>query len=371
MVRIVTGLICLFSLSTEQIFSQVVGCTDPQALNYNPQATVNNGSCTYSNQSYNPGQPIILPGSLIEISGMVYWEGFFWGMNDGGNGAWLYAMDTLTGVVQKVIGLTGATNIDWEDIAQDSSHFYIGDFGNNANGNRTNLKIYVVPKELVQSEADTLKLEPNQYGTIHFSYSDQVDFSPTGGNKTKFDCEAMFFHRGRLHLVTKNWVGDYSVHYSLPAQAGVQVAQRHDSLNTAGFLITGADIGAEDQLMLTAYNKSGSCVLYLVYGFDSSSSYFETGNKRKINLPSSITIGQLESVCYINGIHGAFGSERFKVAIFDIPQNIRRFTTNQWVVDHYKHNSPNFAETGMMRYNSETDEFEYFNGVQWIEVQKE
>jgi len=359
----ITGLWFLFCLPPG--FGQTYGCTDPQAGNFNPLATLNDGSCIYSTQNYTPAQPVNLPSTLVELSGMVYWNGQFWGHNDGGNGAWFYAFDTTNGSIKKVIGLTGGSNNDWEDMAQDSLNFYIGDFGNNGNGNRKNLRIYIVPKEYLAEAGDTLLLGNNQFKIIQFSYPDQVDFSPTGSNKTRFDCEAMFFHHGRLHLFTKNWIGNYSVHYSLPSLPGNYSATRHDSLNTAGFLVTAADLGAEDQIMLTSYNPAGACALFLVYGFGTGPDYFNQGNKRKINLPSAVQIGQLEAVCYMNGIRGAFGSERFNVSIFNTPQNTRRFTSDQWLVDHYRHNQTAYAEPGMMRYNNETGQFEFFNGITW------
>ncbi len=355
---------CLFFMRME-VMGQVSGCTDPQALNFNASATLNDGSCTYAPQTYTPAQTVTLPAALIELSGMVYWKGQFWGHNDGGGGAWFYAFDTANGNIKKVIGLTGAANADWEDMAQDSLNFYIGDFGNNGNGNRKNLRIYVVPKEFVTGSGDTIRLDNSKYKLIQFSYPDQVDFAPTGANNTRFDCEAMFFHRGRLHLFTKNWIGNFSVHYSLPILPGTYAATRHDSLQTGEFMITAADIGAEDQLILTSYSRAGSCSFFMVYGFDGSPDYFNTGNKRRISLPSSLQIGQLEAVCYINGIRGATGSEKFQVSIFNVEQNTRRFTTQQWVLDHYKHNTVSYAEPGMMRYNSETNAFEYFDGISW------
>src|SRR5438067_2416812 len=36
------------------LFSQVAGCKDPTANNYNPAATTNDGSCTYNALSYTP-----------------------------------------------------------------------------------------------------------------------------------------------------------------------------------------------------------------------------------------------------------------------------------------------------------------------------
>jgi hypothetical protein len=302
---------------------------------------------------------------------MVYWEGMFWGHNDGGNGTFLYAVDTLTGAIQKVIKFTGITNVDWEDIAQDSLNFFIGDFGNNANGNRKNLKIYKVPKSYVKAAGDTVLIGADSISVINFAYSDQTNFTATGANKTRYDCEAMFFHRDSLHLFTKNWIGNFSVHYTVPATPGTWLASRQDSLNTAGFVITGAGIGAEDQFMLSAYNPVpaafGASQLILVYGFDASVNYFNTGNKRQIQISGgALQIGQLEAICYINGIRGAIGSEKFSPNNFiNVPQNIRRFTTNQWVTDHYIHNVMPVPDAGSMRYNSETDSFEYFDGKDW------
>ncbi len=349
-----------------EVHAQVQGCTDPQATNFNVNATVNNGTCLYDPQSYSPQLISNLPASLNEWSGMLYWDGFFWGHNDGGSGAYLYAVDTLTATIQKVIKFTGITNADWEDLAQDSLHFYIGDFGNNANGNRKNLRIYKFPKSYVKQAGDTILIGSDSIGVIQFQYSDQTNFANTGGNNTRFDCESMFFHRDSLHLFTKNWIGNYSVHYTLPAIPGNWLATRQDSLNTEGYLLTGADIGAEDQFILSAYNRTGSCQVYLIYGFDTSVHYFQTGNKRKILLPSSLQIGQLEAVCYINGIRGAMGSERFiPLPFIIVDQNMRRFTTQQWVTNHYQHNVLPVPNAGSMRYNSETDQFEYFDGKDW------
>lgn len=354
------------------LFAQVLGCTDPQATNFNPLATKNDGSCAYASISFTPSPTVLLEDPLEEISGMVYWNGNFWGHNDGGNNPWLFAFDTLSGKITKVIKFLGASNVDWEDLGQDENHMYIGDFGNNANGNRKNLLIYKIPKVLLTPLVDTITLQKEQYQTIRFSYEDQTNFTNTGANNTRFDCEAFFCHGQKLHLITKNWVGNYAVHYTLPVDSGTHVAIRQDSLFTSGFMITGADVGAQDQILLTSYTKGGSCAFFLVYGFSDSLHFLKSGNVRRIQLPSAAQIGQLEAVCYINGIRGAIGSERFRFQTFvNVPQNIRRFSTFPWVIDHYKHNTPNFAEEGMMRYNQTFDGFEYFNGKAWIPLGKD
>jgi hypothetical protein len=37
----------------------------------------------------------------------------------------------LVRAVLRTVAITNATNVDWEDIAQDASYIYIGDIGNN------------------------------------------------------------------------------------------------------------------------------------------------------------------------------------------------------------------------------------------------
>ncbi len=65
--------------------------------------------------------------------------------NDRGDAANLYDIDGLSCNLLRIILITNATNEDWEDLAEDEDHIYIGDFGNN-DGNTTNLRIYKILK---------------------------------------------------------------------------------------------------------------------------------------------------------------------------------------------------------------------------------
>ena len=158
--------------------AQVYGCTDPLANNYNPSATVNNGSCTYNSVSISPVSSYTLSSTLAETSGLIRWDNLIWTHNDSDD-INLYGLDSLNGNIVQTQALTGTQNTDWEEISQDEDYLYIGDFGNNSNGNRTDLKILRISKSSFSAGTPVTD-------TISFSYADQVNFNPTGGNITYF-----------------------------------------------------------------------------------------------------------------------------------------------------------------------------------------
>ena len=72
-------------------FSQVSGCKDPLANNYNSSATINDGSCTYNVTPYTP--PVLVSPmntTLQETSGLQMADNFLWSFNDGGGVADIY-----------------------------------------------------------------------------------------------------------------------------------------------------------------------------------------------------------------------------------------------------------------------------------------
>src|SRR5215216_1562596 len=131
--------------------AQISGCPDPAANNYNSSATINDGSCTYNDAAINPKLKYNLNTLLNESSGFIWWKKQIWTHNDSGNEPSIFAMNATTSDIQRTVTITNSTNVDWEDIAQDDKFIYIGDFGNNTNGNRTDLKIYKIAKPDVLS----------------------------------------------------------------------------------------------------------------------------------------------------------------------------------------------------------------------------
>ena len=141
--------ICLIVLSVStKLNGQIYGCTDPLATNYNKDATVNDGSCLYNPASIDADTSFLLPEILKESSGLIIYNTDIWTHNDDTD-INIYRLNPDDITDYQSYTLTGTQNTDWEEISQDDTYFYIGDFGNNANGNRRNLYILRVEKKLL------------------------------------------------------------------------------------------------------------------------------------------------------------------------------------------------------------------------------
>ena len=89
-----------------------------------------------------PVGAIELPKKIDETSGLASFGDHFLTLNDSGGKATLYPFNKKGERLGKH-KIEGAINRDWEDIAQDSTHFYIADTGNNL-ATRKDLTIYIV-----------------------------------------------------------------------------------------------------------------------------------------------------------------------------------------------------------------------------------
>jgi hypothetical protein len=308
------------------------GCADPAASNYNKAVSIDDGSCVFSPTFYSPTSYKTLPAVLEEVSGTVYWQGALYMLNDGGHPPALYKVDTASGQILQTILLEGATNIDWEELAQDDQYFYIGDFGNNYQGNRQNLVIYRVAKADIGAEAQ-VTIPAAAIQRIQFSYADQTDFTPTvKSDATAYDCEAMVVYNGSIHLFTKNWVGNHSRHYRLPAQPGVQQAQLVDSMATDDFLITGGSFTTCGKLVFTAYTRTGVCGLLLVsYRETADGGLVLAGNRRLVQLPGAVSIGQLESIAVDEHQQAWMSSERINQMGFKVSERFYPLSLRAWL----------------------------------------
>lgn len=303
----------LFFITTISVsYGQISGCTDPLSKNYNPAATLNDGSCQYPSLKIKPEYSIRLSDSIKETSGLIAFDGLLWSHNDD-HDTTLYGLDSLGKIRKKIILHT--VNHDWEEISQDSTHLYVGDFGNNFRGNRTDLHILKIEKKSFLE--GTPKMD-----TISFSYSDQTDFTAQKGNTTNFDCEAFIATRDSIYLFSKQWSSSKTSIYVLPNQPGKQIAQYKETLNTEG-LVTGATyLESKKRIVLCGYSKTGKTFLYLLYDFKDHN--FLSGNKRKIDL--KLPFHQIEGIATRDGLHYYVTNESLvRKPILNVPQQIHYF----------------------------------------------
>ena len=269
------------------------GCTDPLAINYSSSASVNNGSCVYESTNYTMEEIADLNGSLLnENSGIIFYNDHLFTINDGGNSNTIFELDTF-GILNREITVVNASNVDWEAISQNSQSIFVGDFGNNS-GSRENLCIYEISKSEI--------LDPSVNEVVAtrrvFKYEDQVEFT-WNSNAHNYDCESFICTEDSIYLFSKNWLDEQTKLYGLPvAWADTAVATVNASYNVDG-LITDASIDlAGESLLLLGYKNNGanfySSFIWMLWDYNGND--FFSGNKRRIEIGTMLTLGQTEGI---------------------------------------------------------------------------
>lgn len=301
------------------------GCTDSNAGNLDPSATENDGSCTYEPTYVGPAKSMILSEELSGTSGLISWDGLIWTHNDHADPR-LHGIDSATAEISRSYLLSDVANIDWEDMAEDGEYIYVGDFGNNASGDRTNLHILRISMASLPSGTPSID-------TIWFSYSDQQDLSPAEPNKTEFDCEALVVSSERIYLFSKQWLTGHTTVYSLEKQPGTHVAQKKTSYNVQG-LVTGAILlESEHLLVLCGYTGILQPFIYLLYDYPGED--FFAGNKRRVNL--LIPFLQVEGITTDDGLIYYLSNESFELqAGARTPPQLHRFDLSELLEDYLK-----------------------------------
>ena len=206
-------------------------------------------------QSAEYGPPSILTTindpNVKESSGLVASRtspGYYWTHNDSGDGPFIYSFG-LNGKSSGVWRVTGASAIDWEDIAAGPgpiphrSYLYIGDIGDN-NSIRETVVVYRVVEPLIRSESVTTKQRPGVTGpadVFRFRYPDG-----------KHDAEALLIEpkSGDLYIITKVLLGRPGVYKAAAPLEKTQtiVLEKIASLRVPSLLggvITGGDISPD------------------------------------------------------------------------------------------------------------------------------
>jgi len=268
-----------------------------------------------------------LPEKLKEISTLEYHEGFFWGLNDSGGKPEIYKIDPETGKLVQTVKITNAKNTDWEEMAFGEKEVFIGDFGNNL-GKRKDLAVYYFPVSKLETEQPEISVSAEK---IEFHFPEQKNFNP-GNKATNFDCEAMFYYNGKIHLFTKEWTNLATTHYTLEVEPGNQSAKKVETFKT-NYMVTGAFVDANPISNTNGFYLIG----YTPDGFAFISGFSLPGKKgndllfneklSKFSLPLGFTpqVGQAEGIaikaetpnviCYSN--------EEFKFKTFHAEQSIQ------------------------------------------------
>ncbi len=222
-----------------------------------------------------------LSKKVNETSGLEIINGNFLTLNDSGDEPALYTFDKEGKNLSKLL-IKGAQNRDWESLASDKEHIYIGDIGNNK-GNRKDLKIYLIDFDFKLVDS------------INFNYSNQSKFKKK--KKNKFDAESLVSYKDSLLIFSKNRKNLTTEVYALPKTPGSYAIAPKYSFNVDA-LITGGDyITKLDLLALVGYSYSiKKQYLFLFKNFGSKKTKDSIFKKHDI----PITNAQIEAIKIIN-----------------------------------------------------------------------
>lgn len=280
-------------------------------------------------QISNVTEAFLLSSSLTESSGIIYFNNKLITHNDSGGENKLYEVDVITEQITRIVTISNATNVDWEDITQDDNSIYIGDIGNN-NGNRTNLKIYKISKaDYTTSTTITAEI-------IEYSYADQTDFTSSPQN-TIWDAEALVsYNADNLLLFTKNWVDGITKAYLIPKTSGTHVASAQSTTLDSNGLITGGTYNTTTgKLYLVGYTEVLQPFVWDCKNFNNDNVF--SGTNTQTQLPS-LGQEQAESITFIDENSYYITSESFSFDFggftFSDDAKLISFSTNDEVLSN-------------------------------------
>ena len=297
-----------------------------------------------------------LPAALDNTSSLFYWQGGLWTANDHG-GLMLYQLDTLTAAI--LTQLPAADTLppfsDMEETAQDDRYFYFGDFGNNHECLRDDLRILRLAKAdlLADSSTGVPPCTSLRFDTIFFTY-EGYDPSQPGSDElpsTDYDCEAMIATSDSLYLFTKQWTSQQTTCYALPNQPGRHTARARGTAGVEG-LVTGACYRPEQRLLVfSCYSVLCQPFVYILYDFQGTDFF----GGEHLRLPLSNPIGtQIEAITTADGLHYYLTNERFSHLGITHPAQLLSLDFTDYL-DAYLH--PDTSQVGIVGLSSGRERF--------------
>lgn len=180
-----------------------------------------------------------------ELSGLVLSparRGVLWGVNDSGDRARVLAL-TPSGRLLADVAVTGAQNVDWEDIAAARGALYIGDIGDNLAA-RANVTVYRVPEPRPGAGATA----PAGRAVLRY---------PDGAQ----DAEALLVDpsTGDLVIVTKAYGGTAGVYAAESSAVGATTTLRRTGTVSLGpaEAVTAGDVSRDGRtVILRSYGQA-------------------------------------------------------------------------------------------------------------------
>lgn len=190
-----------------------------------------------------------LPDEAYESSGIVFFDGLLWTINDSGNDPVLYGIDTNGGVLKREVRVNNADNHDWEALAQDDNYIYIADNGNNA-GQRPVFSVYQISKDSLKSteiDAVTPKIVVN-----YWFNKDDLESIDLNGNTV--DSEAILVSGDSIFIYTKEWTSDSTSVFSVPKNNALSLGSLGGRAYV-GFALTAACFTEDNTIAFLGYKN--------------------------------------------------------------------------------------------------------------------
>lgn len=336
-------------------YAQECGCTDPRAINYEPNATVNDGSCTYPYTIVTPYFSNALPTLLNGSSGLMFFDEMLFTHNDHDDQS-LFQIDSTDGHIIEQLYFSGIPFQDVEDCDHDSLYVYLGDTGNNSFGNRTDLHFLRILKSSLQSDNPIID-------TLWFSYVDQVDFSSCPDNTTDFDCEAFIVIGDSIYLFTKQWTTQHTALYAMPKTPGTHVAQRKSEFAVNGLITSACYIPENQQIVLCGYSTIMQPFVVLLYDYHGTD--FFSGNKRKISL--NLSFHQVEAIAHRGAYHFYLTNEYISQFGVSLAAKFHKLDLSAYLMPIDPDGlSENKESLSFEMYPNPTKDLLYFSGLQMV-----